>query len=305
MSGRSDRPKKKTPGRGTSVSISNGNVRRKARYSRDDRYRKADNSKQNDNRQSDNGQSGIDKNYLVGRNPVMEALNSGREIERLFIAEGSEGSITKLKAIAREKKIVIDIVERSRLDRMVPGETHQGVVAEIAAYKYSEMEDVFAKAESSGEDPFIIVLDEIEDPHNLGAIIRTAECAGAHGVIIPKRRASGLNVTAAKSSAGAIETMPVVRVSNITRTIDELKERGIWIAVCDMDGESYYDANLSGPIAIVIGNEGKGISRLVKEHCDFTVSIPLCGSINSLNASNAGAVVMYEVRRQRSTRSGE
>lgn len=240
-----------------------------------------------------------ERNFLIGRNPVIEALRAGSEVEKVFIAEGSEGSISLIKALAKENGVIIDVVDRVALNRMVPGEKHQGVIAEIPAYKYSEVEDIFAKAERSGEDPFIILLDEIEDPHNLGAVIRTAECAGAHGVIIPKRRACGITGTVAKSAAGAIETIPVARVTNMARTIEELQERGIWIAACDMDGDTYYDANLSGPIAIVIGNEGRGISRIVREKCDFVVSIPMKGKINSLNASNAAAIIMYEIRRRR------
>lgn len=240
-----------------------------------------------------------DRNFLIGRNPVIEALRAGSEIEKIFIAEGSEGSIALVKALAKENGVIVDTVERVALNRMVPGEKHQGVIAEIPAYKYSTVEDIYEKAERSGEDPFIILLDEITDPHNLGAVIRTAECAGAHGVIIPKRRACGITGTVAKSAAGAIETIPVARVTNMARTIEELQERGIWIAACDMDGDTYYDANLSGPIAIVIGNEGKGISRIVREKCDFVVSIPMKGKINSLNASNAAAIIMYEIRRRR------
>lgn len=237
--------------------------------------------------------------YLAGRNPVIEAINSGREIERIYISEGASGSAGKLRQLAKSRGIRIDIVEKARLDKMVPGEKHQGVVAETSEFEYSEIIDIFEKAESSGEAPFVIILDEIEDPHNLGAIIRTAECAGAHGVIIPKRRAAGLTSTVAKSAAGAIESIPVVRVTNLTRAINELKEKGLWIAACDMNGETYYKSNLSGAIGIVIGNEGKGISRLVGEACDFTVSIPLYGNINSLNASNAAAVIMYGIRRAR------
>ena len=239
------------------------------------------------------------ENILAGRNPVIEALRAGREMERIFIASGSEGSVSVIKALAKEKGIVVDIVDRSRLNTIALGTKHQGVVAVTAAYKYSEMKDIFAQAEKSGEDPLIVLLDEITDPHNLGAVIRTAECAGAHGVVISKRRACGLTEIAAKSSAGAIERIPVVRVGNMGRTVEELKEHGLWIAAADMNGKPYYENDLKGPLAIVIGNEGKGISRLVKEKCDFTVSIPMKGKINSLNASNAAAVLMYAVRRER------
>lgn len=237
---------------------------------------------------------------VAGRNPVTEALNGSREVERVFIADGAEGSVSKIVAIAREQGVIVDFVPKERIDSMAPHAKHQGVVAKVSEYKYAEMEDVFAKAEASGEDAFIIILDEIEDPHNLGAIIRTAECAGAHGVVIPKRRSASLTQTVALSAAGAIENMPVVQVTNLARTIDELKEKGIWVAAADMDGDTYYKANLTGPIALVIGNEGKGVGRLVKEKCDFVLSIPMHGEINSLNASNAAAVLMYGIRRARS-----
>lgn len=237
---------------------------------------------------------------VAGRNPVTEALNGSREVERIFIADGAEGSVSKIVAIAKEQGVIVDFVPKERIDSMAPHAKHQGVVAKVSEYKYAEMEDVFAKAEASGEDAFIIILDEIEDPHNLGAIIRTAECAGAHGIVIPKRRSASLTQTVALSAAGAIENMPVVQVTNLARTIDELKEKGIWVAAADMDGDTYYKANLTGPIALVIGNEGKGVGRLVKEKCDFVLSIPMHGEINSLNASNAAAVLMYGIRRARS-----
>ena len=243
------------------------------------------------------GQDGLE--IVAGRNPVMEVLNGDRDVERVFIAEGSEGSISKIVAIAREQGIIVDFVPKEKIDAMAPDAKHQGVVAKVSEYKYSTMEDVMERAKVSGEDPFLILLDEITDPHNLGAIIRTAECAGAHGVIIPKRRACSLTQTVALSAAGAIEKMPVVQVTNLSRTIEDLKKQGIWIAAADMDGENYMKANLSGPIAVVIGNEGKGVSRLVKEKCDFVLSIPMKGTINSLNASNAAAILMYGIRRAR------
>jgi len=243
------------------------------------------------------------ENLLVGRNPVIEALRAGRDIERIYMAEGAGGSISIIRALAKEQGVAISMVGSVKLNHMAPGEKHQGVVAEIPAYHYSEMKDIFAKAEESGEPPFVVILDELTDPHNVGAIIRTAECMGAHGVIIPNRRACGLTSTVAKSSAGAIERIPVVRVTNIGRTIDELKELGIWSAACDMDGESCYDAELSGAIAIVIGNEGRGISPLVKKKCDYVISVPMKGVINSLNASNAAAIIMSEIRHQRETRA--
>jgi 23S rRNA (guanosine2251-2'-O)-methyltransferase len=243
------------------------------------------------------GNDGLE--VVAGRNPVVEVLSGERDVERVFIADGSEGSVSKIVALAREKGVIVDFVPKEKIDAMAPGVKHQGVVAKVSEYKYAEMEDIFAKAEASGEDPFIIILDEITDPHNLGAIIRTAECAGAHGVIIPKRRAASLTQTVALSAAGAIENMPVVQVTNLGRAIDDLKDKGIWVGAADMDGETYYKANLTGPIAIVIGNEGKGVGRLVKEKCDFVLSIPMYGKINSLNASNAAAVLMYGIRRAR------
>ncbi len=236
---------------------------------------------------------------VAGRNPVVEVLSGDRDVERIFIADGSEGSVSKIVALAREQGVIVDFVPKEKIDAMAPGVKHQGVAAKVSEYKYAEMEDVFARAELSGEDPFIIILDEITDPHNLGAIIRTAECAGAHGVVIPKRRAASLTQTVALSAAGAIETMPVVQVTNLARTIEELQAKGIWVGAADMDGETYYEANLTGPIAIVIGNEGKGVGRLVKEKCDFVLTIPMYGKINSLNASNAAAVLMYGIRRAR------
>lgn len=234
---------------------------------------------------------------IAGRNPVIEALKAGREMEKIVVADGSEGSISKIIGMAREKGIVVQFRDRTFLDRLA--KNHQGVLAFVSAYEYAELEDIFKKAEDAGEDPFIMILDDLEDPHNLGAIMRTCECAGAHGVIVPKRRSAGLTETVVKASAGAIEYVPCVRVTNIAQTIDELKERGVWIAACDMGGNEYYRQNLTGSIGIVIGSEGKGISRLVKEKCDFTVSMPMVGKITSLNASNAAAVIMYEVRRQR------
>ena len=246
-------------------------------------------------------QSAPAANLIAGRNPVIEAIKSGREIEKIYMAAGAEGSVVKIRAMAKDAGIVVDTVPRVVLDRMAPGEKHQGVAAEISAYSYSTVEEIMNRAADSDEPPFIMVLDEISDPHNLGAIIRTAECANAHGVIIPKRNACGLTSTVAKTSAGALERMPVARVTNISRTIEELQTQGVWVAAVDMDGKSYYETEgvMKGAIALVIGNEGKGISRLVKEKCDLTISIPMKGSINSLNASNAAAIMMYAVRRSR------
>lgn len=238
------------------------------------------------------------ENVIVGRNPVTEALKSGREIDKLMVSS-EDGSMKKILALAGERRIPVMKVEKSAIERVASGQIHQGVAAFVSAYEYAELEDIFSLAEKRGEDPFIIILDNLEDPHNLGAIMRTAECAGAHGIIIPKRRACGLTDVVAKASAGAVEYMPCVKVTNIAQTIDALKEKGIWVAACDMGGQEYYKADLKGKIAVVIGSEGFGISRLVKEKCDFVVSMPMVGRINSLNASNAAAVILYEVRKQR------
>lgn len=242
-------------------------------------------------------------NIIYGRNTVIEALKSKREIEKLLLLKNGEGSIKKIEGMAKDRKIPIQYVDKTALDRVTDelksDGSHQGVVAYTSAYKYKEVEDLLSIASNKKESPFLIILDGIEDPHNLGAILRTADGAGAHGVIIPKRRAVGLTDTVAKSSAGAIEYIPVAKVSNISQTIEQLKEAGLWIAACDMDGQTYYQADLTGPIALVIGSEGKGISRLVREKCDFILSIPMEGRISSLNASNAAAVLVYEIHKQR------
>ena len=236
---------------------------------------------------------------IIGRNPVIEALKSGREIDKLLVSGTGEGSMIKIIALAKERGIPVLKADKSALDKLAQGGVHQGVAAYTTAYSYKELEDILAKARRQQEEPLIIILDNLEDPHNLGAIMRTAECAGAHGIIIPKRNSCGLTETVAKTSAGAIEYIPCIRVSNLVRTLKELKERGFWIAACDMGGQEYYKTDLTGKLAIVIGSEGSGISKLVKENCDFTVSIPMVGKITSLNASNAAAVLMYEVRKQR------
>ncbi|WP_427340415.1 23S rRNA (guanosine(2251)-2'-O)-methyltransferase RlmB [Caloranaerobacter sp. DY30410] len=239
---------------------------------------------------------------IEGRNPVLEALKSDRNIEKIMIAKGAEkGSVKKIKAIAKERGIVIQYVDRNKLDSISVTNSHQGVIAIASDYEYKTVEDILKYAESRNEDPFIIILDGIKDPHNLGAIMRTAECAGVHGIIIPKRRSVGLTPVVAKSSAGAIEYLPVAKVSNIVYTMEKLKEKGVWICAADMDGESnYYEKDLKGPLAIVIGSEGEGISRLVKERCDFLVKIPMKGNVTSLNASVAASILIYEVLRQRS-----
>ena len=243
--------------------------------------------------------SNENSNIIIGRNPVMEALKSGRDIEKILVGQGAEGSINKIIGVAKDRKIPIYQSDKAALERIAGGKPHQGVVAYASAYNYSEMEDIYAKAAKKNEPPLVIILDNLEDPHNLGAIMRTAECAGAHGVIIPKRRSCGLTETVAKSSAGAIEYIPCVRVGNIAKTIDALKEDGFWICACDMGDTLYYQQDLTGKLAVVIGSEGFGISRLVKEKCDFVVSMPMVGRITSLNASNAAAVIIYEVRKQR------
>ncbi|MCR5784810.1 MAG: 23S rRNA (guanosine(2251)-2'-O)-methyltransferase RlmB [Eubacterium sp.] len=237
---------------------------------------------------------------LEGRNAVLEAYRSGRTIDKLFVLEHCEdGPVRTILREAKKQSTIVQFVKKERLDQMSETGKHQGVIAFAAAYEYSEIEDMFALAEKRGEDPFIFILDEIEDPHNLGAIIRTANLAGAHGVIIPSRRASGLTATVVKASAGAINYTPVAKVTNITKTIASLKERGMWFVCADMDGELMYKLNLTGSIGLVIGNEGKGVSKLVRENCDMVASIPMKGDIDSLNASVAAGVLAYEIVRQR------
>lgn len=237
---------------------------------------------------------------IEGRNAVIEAFRSGKTIDKLFVLEHcKEGSMNTVLREAKKQGTVINYVKRERLDQMSETGKHQGVIAYIAAYEYGSVEDILKKAEDKGEQPFVIILDDIEDPHNLGAIIRTANLAGAHGVIIPKHRASGLTATVVKASAGAINYTPVAKVTNISKTIEELKEKGLWFVCADMDGTTMYDLDLKGPIGLVIGNEGKGVSRLVKEKCDFIAKVPMFGDIDSLNASVAAGVLAYEIVRQR------
>ena len=240
------------------------------------------------------------ENYIEGRNPVIEAFRSGKVIDKLYILDGcNDGPIMTIKREAQKRDTFIKYVSRERLDMMSETGMHQGVIAYTAAYEYSELEDIFTLAESKGEPPFVYILDNIEDPHNLGAIIRTANLSGAHGVIIPKNRAVGLTSTVARTSAGALNYTPVVRVTNITKTIEELKKRGMWFVCADMGGDTMYDLNLTGSIGLVIGNEGDGVSRLVKEACDYVASIPMKGDIDSLNASVAAGVLGFEIVRQR------
>lgn len=239
-------------------------------------------------------------NLIIGRNAVMELLKSGREIENVLIAKGErEGSVNRIMAICREKGIVIKNVDRKKLDFMCAGANHQGVVANVPAHSYSTVDEILEFAKSKGEDPFIIICDEIEDSHNLGAIIRSAEACGAHGIIIPKRRNVGLNFIVAKTSCGALEYMRVARVGNLATTIEELKKKNIWVYCADMDGQLWCKTDFSGGCALVIGNEGNGVGRLIKEKCDVTVSLPMCGKVNSLNASVAAGIIMYEIARQR------
>lgn len=237
---------------------------------------------------------------IEGRNAVLEAFRSGRCVDKLFILDGcQDGPVRTIAREARKKDTIINYVSKERLDQLSETRAHQGVIAQVAAYEYSTVEDILKKAEEKGQPPFLVLLDNVEDPHNLGAIIRTANLAGAHGVIIPKRRSVGLTSTVAKTSAGAINYTPVAKVTNLVRTIEELKEKGIWFVCADMGGESMYKLNLTGPIGLIVGNEGEGVSRLVREACDFTASIPMKGDIDSLNASVAAGVLAYEIVRQR------
>lgn len=236
---------------------------------------------------------------IMGRNAVLEALKSDREVEKITLLKGGEGSLKQIAGKAKDKKTPLYFSDKSRMDKMAAGGSHQGVIALVSDYAYCSIEDILDKAEAKRENPFVIILDGLEDPHNLGAIMRTAECAGAHGIIIPKRRSVSVTETVAKTSAGGVEYVLCAKVTNIGRTIDELKERGLWIGACDMGETPYYHQDLTGSVGLVIGGEGTGISRLVKEKCDFVLSIPMKGSISSLNASNAASVLMYEVVRQR------
>lgn len=237
---------------------------------------------------------------IIGRNPCLEALKAGRNIDVLYVARGEkQGSVGKIIAMARDAGVLVKETDPKKLGFMCGNANHQGVIAKVAAHEYASVEDIFARAEEKGEAPFIIIADEILDPHNLGAIIRSAECAGAHGVILPKRRSATLNYTVEKTAAGALSYIPVARVSNLPSCIEELKEKGVWVYGTDMDGEPWCQTDLKGPLALVVGSEGKGMGRLVREKCDFVLSLPLAGEINSLNASVAAGIVMYEVSRQR------
>ena len=242
----------------------------------------------------------IDECVVSGRNAVRELLESGRDIEKIYIQSGQrEGSVNQLIGICSDRRIQIVEVDKRKLDQLSYGQRHQGIVAIAAERNYSSVDEILSYANERGEKPFIILLDGVEDPHNLGAIIRSAECVGAHGVIIPKRRAVGLTSTVAKASAGAVEHMRVAKVTNLGQTIDILKEHGLWIYGADMGGNDYYQVDMTGSSCLVLGSEGFGISRLVKEKCDFIVSIPMCGKVNSMNVSCAAAIVMADIGRQR------
>ncbi|MBQ5399394.1 MAG: 23S rRNA (guanosine(2251)-2'-O)-methyltransferase RlmB [Ruminococcus sp.] len=237
---------------------------------------------------------------IIGRNPVSEAIRSNRPIDRVLVAKGAKnGAVVGILAKAKKKDIPIKEVDSKKLDYICGGANHQGIAAFAAVKDYASVEDIFALAESRGEKPFIVILDELEDPHNLGAILRTAECTGAHGVIIPKRRSAALSYAVGKASAGAVEYVPVARVTNIANTIEDLKKRGVWVYGADMNGTSYRDCDYADSVALVIGNEGKGIGRLVREKCDEIVSLPMKGKISSLNASVAAGVLMYEIASRR------
>ncbi len=238
---------------------------------------------------------------IIGRNPIIERFNSGGGIQKLYVLKGDlKGSIHKIVGAAKEQNVPISYVDQKKLDNMADGQRHQGVIAQVTPFAYAEVAEILSLAKRRGEDPMVILLDGIEDPHNLGAVIRTAEAAGFHGVIIPQRRSAQVTAVVGKTSAGAIEHIPVAQVRNLSDTIDDLKDQGLWIYGADMDGDNvHFEENMTGPIALVIGNEGKGLGRKVRNHCDRIVEIPMAGKMNSLNASNAAAVLIYEVIRQR------
>ncbi|MFB1083219.1 23S rRNA (guanosine(2251)-2'-O)-methyltransferase RlmB [Jeotgalibacillus sp. JSM ZJ347] len=242
----------------------------------------------------------MSEEFIGGKNPVLEALRAGREINKIWIGEGSQkGQMQQVIQLAKEANVLVQFVPKKKIDQLMDGQ-HQGVVASIAAYEYAEMDDVFALAEKKGEDPFILILDELEDPHNLGSIMRTADAVGVHGIIIPKRRAVGLTATVAKASTGAIEHVPVVRVTNLSRTLDELKDKGLWIAGTDTKGsEDYRRFDGTMPVGLIIGSEGKGMSRILRDKCDFLIHLPMSGHVTSLNASVAASILMYEIYRRR------
>ncbi|MBP2033143.1 23S rRNA (guanosine2251-2'-O)-methyltransferase [Clostridium algifaecis] len=257
--------------------------------------------KKNRSKNECNSENKFREDIVEGRNAVIEALKSGKTVEQILVSNGDiTGSINVVLALAKEKRIVVKKVDRKKLDSMSSTEAHQGVIAKVTPYKYCELEDILDYSKQKNEKPFILILDEIEDPHNLGSIIRTAEVCGVHGIIIPKRRNVGITPIVYKTSAGAVEHMKICKVANINSSIDKLKKHGIWIYGADMHGENYcYDTDFSGNIAVIIGNEGKGISKLTREKCDILVKIPMVGTITSLNASVAGGIIMYEILRQK------
>lgn len=249
---------------------------------------------------SEDKKMGYEEFKIEGRNAVLEAFRSGKTIDKLFILDGcQDGPVRTILREAKKTDAIINFVAKERLDQLSETGKHQGVIAQAAAYEYATVDEILERAQEKGEPPFLILLDNIEDPHNLGSIIRTANQVGAHGVIIPKRRAVGLTATVAKASAGAINYTPVAKVTNLAKTMDELKQKGLWFVCGDMDGDSMYSLDLTGPMGVVIGNEGDGVSRLVREKCDFVATIPMFGDIDSLNASVAMGVLSYEIVRQR------
>lgn len=282
--GDGDKRSKRSSGR-------NGGYREK-RSAEDEQFRNSDERIERSERDDDNG-------FIIGRNPVIEALKSGKQLDTVYVDSDSGGSIGLICKMAKERDIVVKQVSSQKLDSMSDGKSHQGVIASGACAEYSSVEEILQKARSKGTDPFIIICDEIEDPHNLGAIIRTAEAAGVDGIIIPKRRSASLNQTVYKTSAGAASYLPVARVANLAAAIDELKENGVWIYGTDASGEDYTKVDTSGACAIVIGSEGFGMSRLTKEKCDFLLKLPMFGQVNSLNASVAAGIFMYETVRRR------
>ncbi len=241
----------------------------------------------------------VGENIVFGRNPAIEVLKSGRTVDKIAMAKGASGSISKIQAMAKEKGIPVLYLNNNELDNIAKSKNHQGVVLFTSPYSYCSIEDILKVAEKKGREPFIILLDGIEDPHNLGAIMRSAEICGADGIIIPKKRSASITHTAIKTSAGASEHIKCAKVSNLVQTIEYLQEKGLWVYQCNMGGTKYYETHMKGGIVLVIGGEGKGVSRLVAEKCDFTVSIPMYGEIYSLNASNAATVIMCEVAKQR------
>jgi len=243
----------------------------------------------------------MSEEFVAGRNSVAEVLKSGRSINKILVAKGERhGAIKEIIGQARSQGLVVQEVDSAKLDQITEGMRHQGVVAMVAPVAYAELEDILGKAQESGEQPFIVLLDELEDPHNVGAILRTSDATGVHGVLLPKRRSSPLTATVAKTSAGAVEYVPVARIGNISQTLKKLKKQGLWVVGADMDGDkNYYEADLTGPIVVVVGSEGQGMGRLTKEECDFVVRIPMKGKITSLNASVACSLLLYEVLRQR------